>query len=125
MSILAFPFPVFKPAMRIITNITNANPATVTTSFAHGYLTGLIVRIDLPQGYGMQQLGRLGRVPLMQTFEITVTGSTTFTIPIDTTNFDPFTVPGVYPADAQYAQVVPVAEDNSILTQAVQNVLPY
>jgi hypothetical protein len=125
MSILAYQYPVFQPAMRIITGITNAFPATVTTSFPHNYLTGLTVRIDLPTGFGMQQLAVLCAFPNMQTFEITVTGTTTFTIPVDTTNFDAFSAPVTYPADAQYAQVIAVGEDNSILTQAVQNVLPY
>lgn len=118
MPILALPTPVFKPAMRIITNITNANPASITTSFAHGYITGLIVRLDVPLGFGMQQVN--------QKFgTITVTGNTTFTITIDTTQFDPFSTPAAWPYSYQSAQSVPIGEDNSILTGAVVNVLPY
>lgn len=118
MAILAFPNPVFKPAMRIIQSITNGFPASVTTTFAHNYLTGVIIRLDIPPGYGMQEANQLFGA-------IEVTSSTTFLIPVDTTFFTPFAVPVTYPYDRQYAQTVPFGEVNEILTQAVQNVLPY
>ncbi|HVW99264.1 MAG TPA: hypothetical protein VHA52_02320 [Candidatus Babeliaceae bacterium] len=118
MSIQAFPYPIFQPAIRIISAITNSNPAQVTTTFAHQYITGTIVRLDIPLGFGMQQAN--------QAFgPIYVTSSTTFTIPIDTTLYDVFSAPSEFPLNYQYAQSVPMAEDNSILTAAVQNVLPY
>jgi len=88
MSILAEANPVFQRAMRVISSITNANPAVVTTTFDHQYLTGLIVRLNIPKGYGMSQANQLYG-------PITVTGSTTFTIDIDSTLFDTFIVPQV------------------------------
>ncbi len=118
MSIYALPFPVFKPAMRIITAITNSFPAMVTTSFDHSYITGIIVRLYIPLGYGMIQANQ-------RTGTILVTGSNTFDIDIDTTFYDVFAVPITWPQDAQQAQVVPIGEINSILTAAVVNVLPY
>ena len=39
--IFADPFPIFLPAMRIITDITRSNPAIVTTSFDNDYISGL------------------------------------------------------------------------------------
>ncbi len=118
MSIQAQRFPVFKPSMRIVTAITNGLPASVTTSFAHGYASGLIVRIVVPLGYGMQEINDLFG-------PIVVTGLTTFDIDIDTTNFNDFSVPVTSPADLQYAQAVPFGEINSSVYQATQNVLPY
>lgn len=115
MSIQAFKFPVFQPAMRIITAITNAEFALVTTSFANSFVSGTIVRFDIPVGFGMQQLNQ-------QTAPITVVNSTQFTVPINTTFYDTFAVPG---GNEQYAQVIPMAELASQLTAAVQNVLPY
>lgn len=55
---------------------------------------------------------------------ITVTGSTTFTIDIDTILFDVFTIP----PDPSYhiisvAQVVPVGQINDKLSSATMNVL--
>lgn len=128
MSILAFPNPIFQPAMRIITAITNAEQASVTTSFDHLYLTGAIVRLDIPLGFGMQQAN--------QKFgPITVTSPTTFTIAVDTRQFDAFALPLNWPAtsasvlgwpiNAQAAMSVNVGEINSLLTSAVQNTLPH
>ncbi len=126
MSISALQFPTYKPAMRIITNITNANPAIVTTSFDNSYITGTIVRIVMPSqdGYwpwGMQQING-------QTGSITVINATQFSITIDSTNYDPFVTPSVPPSGVirfttQLPQVVPIGEDNDILTAATVNVL--
>lgn len=124
MAIYANPFPTYQPSMRILSAITNGFPASFTTTFNHQYITNTIVRIDIPPGFGMQQLNQ-------QIGPITVTGPTTFTMPIDTTNYDTFSIPmyTLLPSgitvSLQQAQVVPMAEDNSILTAAVQNVLPY
>lgn len=115
MTIAAFPFPVFQPAMRIITAITNSNPAVVTTSFNHQYISGTIVRLDIPIGFGMQQMNQLYA-------PIVVLSPTTFSIAIDSTQFDAFVVPG---GNLQYAQSVAIGEISQILTAAVQNVLPY
>lgn len=104
--------------MRLIASITNANPATVTTTFANQYETGLIVRLDLPLAVGMQQANGL-------TGTITVIDSVTFTINIDTTNFDAFSIPvSPRPFDNTCAQVVPVGEVNEQLDQATRNILP-
>lgn len=116
--VYAYRFPVFQPAMRIITSITNSAPASITTSFPHNYLTGLVVRLDIPPGYGMQQANQLFG-------SIAVTGPTTFNINFSTLEFDSFATPSTYPKNAQQAQVVPIGEDNNILTQAVMNALPY
>ena len=118
MSILAIQRPVFKPSMRIISSITNDLPALVTTSFNHGYLDGLIVRLIVPLGYGMVQANQLSGT-------ILVTGATTFTIDIDTRYFSPFVTPSSAPENLQYSQCVPFAEDNETLKNAYQNVLPY
>lgn len=118
MAIFAYQFPVYQPAMRIITGITNANPAVVTTSFNNQYITGTIVRIDIPPGFGMQQInGMFGT--------ITVLSPTTFSINIDTTLFDVFSTPSNITQQAQQAQSVPIGEVTSMLTAAVQNALPY
>lgn len=118
MAILAVENPTFQRAMRIISNITNAYPATITTTFEHNYQTGEIVRLIVPLGYGMVEANQKQGV-------ITVTGDTTFTIDIDTTHFNAYTTPSTYPENYQYSQVVPVGEENDQLEGATQNVLPY
>jgi len=112
----SYPRPVFQPAMRVISSITNSFPAVVTTSIPHQYITGTIIRFNITPHHGMQQINQ-------QTATIFVVSATTFSVPIDTTSYDPF----VIPSSAHYtcSQVVAIGEDNGILTAAVQNVLPY
>ena len=110
--------PTYEPAMRLVTSITNAEQATVTTSFDHDYLAGLIVRFVVPDAYGMKQLSTMtGQI-------LTVPTTDPFTIDIDTIAFDTFINVGV---PTWYlnktAQVVPVGEINSSLAQATRNVL--
>lgn len=114
----ANPNPVFQPAMRIVSAITNSFPATVTTTFAHQYVSGTIVRLDIPPADGMQQINGM-------TFPILVTGATTFTIPIDTTHFDAFAIPGMPnpPSANTCALSVPVGEVSATLLAATINVL--
>ena len=83
MSILVVNQPTFQRAMRVISNITRANPAVVTTTTDHQYIDGMIMRINVPKGFGMQQVNQLQG-------EITRLSDTTFSIDIDTTNMDPF-----------------------------------
>lgn len=108
--------PVYQPAMRLISAISNGNPAVVTTTFNHNYITGTIVRLDIPPADGMQPLNG-------ELFPITVTSPTTFTIPIDTTNLGPFAIPDVSYHINTAAQVVPVGEISSTLTAATVNIL--
>ncbi len=101
--------------MRVISAITNAFPALVTTTIDHGYSDGFIVRLIVPAEYGMDKANQLFG-------SIMVTSSTQFEIDIDTSLFDVFVVPL---SPEQQAQAVPFAEDNDILTGAIKNVLPY
>ena len=121
----AVQFPAFQRAMRNILSITQAENAVITTTFDginpgdHQYQSGLIVRIYVPHNFGMTQIDKLKGT-------ITVLSSSTFSIDIDTTNFDAFIVPSNQPGNNfTPAQVVPVGEINEILTEATQNVLPY
>jgi hypothetical protein len=114
----ADPNPEFQPAMRLISDISNGNPVTITTSFAHQYNTGLIVRLIIPLNYGMDLLNQAYG-------PITVTGATTFTMPIDTTTFTPFAAPALNPGHNYTGpQVVPIGNVNSSLYLATMNVLP-
>jgi len=110
--------PTYEPALRLISDITNATNTVVTTSFDHGYLAGLIVRITVPEEFGMRQLDKLvGTI-------IEVPTSDTFTLDIDTTLFDVFNFPDPEPWYINtYPSVAPIGEINSSLIQATKNVL--
>jgi len=114
----SFKKPVFGPAMRVIAGISNASPVVITTTLVHQYINNLIVRIDIPTGFGMENLNG-------QFAPITILSPTTFSMPIDTTTFNPFVLPATFPPPHQDAQVVPIAETNERLRGAVQNKLPY
>lgn len=117
MAILANPNPIFQRAMRIISSITQEFPAVVTTTFAHQYKDGMIVRLNIPLGWGMQEANQ-------KQGTIKVLSSTTFSIDIDTTSFDAFVVSMTFPYSYQYPQSIPVGEISATLSSATQNVLP-
>jgi hypothetical protein len=114
------PFPVFRPQLMFISAITQADPGVVTTTANHNYLSGLIVRLLIPLPMGTPQLVSMTQLNGME-FPIMVLSANTFSIPIDTSFFDPFVVP----PDPQMTspQVVPTGEINEILYQAVYNIL--
>ncbi len=114
----ADPRPIFQPAMRLILSITQANPAVVTTTFPHQYLSGTVVRLDIPQACGMPQANTL-------TGAISVIDSTSFYIDINTTQFQAFAIPTFQPHVASNAMVIPIGEINETLKAATQNVLPF
>lgn len=104
----------FTPQARVISNITNAFPAVVTTTSSHGYLTLLLIRffLPIPTYFGMQQLNG-------QFAQITVLSPTTFSVPIDTRQMNAFTSAGTH----QVPQVIAMAENASTLLQAERNAL--
>lgn len=103
-------FTPFTPLLSEIQNISNANPAVVTTTEPNNYMDGLEVRIVLPGDFGMNFLNG-------QQFYITVLSPTTFSIPVDTSRTDSFSVG----SNLTPAQCIPIAEVASSLLQAVQN----
>jgi hypothetical protein len=109
--------PLYEPAMRVISSITNAYYPTVTTTVAHNYQPGITARFDIPLGFGMQQLNQqVGTI-------LSVPTSTTFTISVDTRKYDPFVLPSGFPPPYQDAQIVPVG-DSGDYNLALQNVYP-
>lgn len=115
----ANPDPIYKPAMRLVSAITQAENAAITTTFAHNYVTGLIVRMYVPHPnvFGMPQMDK-------KVGTVTVTGDDTFTITVDSSLFDAFTYvaePHVLINSAP--MVIPIGEVNSSLSSAVKNTL--
>jgi hypothetical protein len=109
--------PYFMPAGREIAAITNADIAEVTTTFAHGYLDGAIVRLYIPKNFGMEQADGL-------IVTIAVTSPTQFLITLDTTTYDPFVIPPLQPGwNLTPAQVIPVGEQTDHLDSSFKNIL--
>ncbi len=89
-----------------ILSITNANPGVITTAIDHGYVSGMEVRFQIPLLFGMQILNNL----LLQ---ITVLSANTFSIPLDTTNIQPFAYPS--PMPSAYSPPVVIPNNSGIL----------
>lgn len=109
----------FIPKHRTIVSIVPLSsflPASiVTTSDAHRYGKGSIVRLDIPLGYGMQEINTL-YAPIIPS----PTNPNTFAILIDSRGYSPFTIP----VDAQQiAQSIPISELNEYLYNATFNKL--
>lgn len=119
----ANPTPIFAPAVRDLLSITSAYPAVFTTTYdgtnpgAHGYKTGLIVRIDIPPHFGMQQLNQFQGT-------ITVLSPSTFSMNVNTTGMNPFVIPAENPGfNFTPAQVTPIGEVAAQLDQSFVNQL--
>jgi hypothetical protein len=100
----------FIPSSKIVSNITNADPAVVTTSTAHGYETGYKVRFVFPLDVGMNQLDE-------KVAKITKIDDTNFSIDIDTSNFDVWSPVGT----SQLPQVIPVGSFQDSVLEATDN----
>ena len=81
------PSPVVPPFL-LISNITQATNAVVTVTTANSYIAGQRVYFSVPFTYGMFQINGLSST--IQTVDVT---NLIFTMDIDTTQFDAFTVP--------------------------------
>jgi hypothetical protein len=97
----------FTPDRSSIVNITQANPAVVTTDVAHGFFTGNVVALNVPKNYGMFELNNL-KVQVIVLSDVTFAcyySLCPFVVPVDSTNLPAF----VIPANPGYiASVIPV-----------------
>lgn len=100
----------FIPNRQTVSTITKANPGVVTTTQAHGYDTGYLVRFYFPLDVGMNQLDE-------KVVEITVIDDTSFSIDVDTSNFDSYAPV----ASLQVAQVIPVGSNQESLIEPTEN----
>lgn len=91
---------VFTPIRHLIDSVTNASNALVTTSSDHDFEVNQLVRLHVPQSYGMT----------LNTVEVkilTIPASDSFTVNLDTTALDSFVTPSTPPAYTE-AHVVPI-----------------
>jgi hypothetical protein len=110
----------FYPRYRYICQITNAANAVVTTTVDHGYTIGQVVRMNVPEVFGMREMNGL------QGTIIATPTPATFTLNIDSTAFAAFAFPLTAIAPFTPATVVPFGDAamtpyESILTGATLN----
>lgn len=116
----------FFPNQKAIMAISQSYPVVITTYTNHNFIDGLVVRIVIPgvtpthpfvgpiSDRGMPQIN--GMVA-----QVTVLTPTTFSLPIDSTSFDPY-IPCFAPKDDEVlGQVIPIAENALTFTSAIKN----
>ena len=111
--------PLFYPRARIITNITQAVNAQVSTSIPHGLTPGQEVRFNIPAVSGMTQLNPNILNNYYPSYSSTsaiiqtIVDDYNFTINIDTTSYTAFTFPTIAQQPSSFPQVIPFGEDTA------------
>lgn len=115
---------IFRPHSSVIASISQASSALVVTNTDHDLIDGTIIRFTISPNCGMPQINQ-------QTASITVIDPTSFSVPINTLDYDAFFIPvsdddpNVPPPQQQPCSfVIPIGEQNDMLGAAVQNILP-
>lgn len=86
--------------VRAIESISNSSPMIVTTVQNHGYVAGMMVRFQVPEGFGMIELNKLNAQVLAVTDD-------TLLIDVDSTNFTSFSYPSPLPSAFTPPSVIP------------------
>jgi hypothetical protein len=127
--------PLFYPYRRVITNISQATNAVVSTSSAHGYVAGQAIRFNIPLALpivspavssGMIQLNPTAYNNYLYATVVTVIDAYDFTINIDTTGFSPFVFPTAVPSQVPITppEVFPIGENTSAALLSTQPQTP-
>lgn len=99
--------PIYYPRRRFVTKITKAAQAVVTMSVTHGYTVGQLVRMIVPDAFGMTQMnGILATVLAVDLVNNTIT------INVDSSGFSTFAFPtsAIAASGVSFAEVTPVGE---------------
>lgn len=84
---------LFRPLRMVVTNVTNAAQAVVTTAIANQYSLGQHIRLLVPAVYGMtlDQVVQIVGLP----------GPSTLVVDLNTLGLDPFVIPATSSTPAQ------------------------
>jgi hypothetical protein len=104
---------LFYPRRRYVVNITQANPAQVSTSIPHGMTAGQVIRFEIPSVSGMVQLNPSPTNNYQPCTVVQVIDDYNFTINVDTTSFTAFTWPTIAQQPSSFPAFNPVGEDTA------------
>jgi hypothetical protein len=117
--------PYYYPQLATIVSISQANPAVVTTSVNLNLQPGEVVRLRVPNAFGMTQANNItGIVSASAANQITLGGTTgAFTLnnSINTSAFTAFTWPLATGVPFNYATVTPIGSGPTINATAIYN----
>lgn len=110
--------PYYYPSMATIVNISQANPAVITTSISMGLTAGQVVRLRVPSAFGMTQANNIvGIVSSTSANQITLGGTTgAFSLnnAVNSSAFTAFAWPAAAAVPFTYASVTPVGSGPQI-----------
>jgi hypothetical protein len=121
---------LFYPRRRVITNITQAVNAQVSTSIAHGLTCGQEVRFNIPAVSGMIQLNPSSQNNYYPTgssvaaIVVSIVDDYNFTINIDTSAYTAFTYPTIAQQPSSFPEVTPFGEDTATALVTLGLVVP-
>lgn len=105
--------PLFYPRRRVITNITQAVNAQISTSIEHSMTPGQAIRFNIPAVSGMIQLNPTADNNYMVATVVSVVDAYNFTINIDSTTFTAFSWPTISQQPSSFPAYEPVGEDTA------------
>lgn len=113
---------LFYPRRRLVTNITQAASAQVSTSIAHGLTPGQVIRFSIPSVSGMVQLNSTPDNNYLTATVLTVVDDYNITVNVNTTTFTAFTWPTIAQQPSSFPVFDPVGEDtaNALSINAAQ-----
>lgn len=121
---------LFYPRKRLITNITQAANAQVSTAIAHGLTVGQEVRFNIPAVSGMIQLNPDPSNNYFPTgastnaIILSVVDDYNFTININSTGYTAFTYPTIAQQPSSFPLVIPFGEDTATALSSTASQTP-
>lgn len=115
---------LFYPRRRVITNITQATNAQVSTAIPHGLTPGQEVRFNIPLVSGMTQLNSTAQSNFIAAIIVSIVDDYNFTINVDSTNFTAFTYPTIAQQPSSFPEVTPIGEDTATALVSNANQVP-
>lgn len=121
---------LFYPRKRLITNITQAVNAQVSTSIEHSLTVGQEVRFDIPTVSGMIQLNPqitnnyFPSGSSVSAIVLSIVDAYNFTININTTAYTAFTFPTIAQQPSSFPLVIPIGEDTATALASNNNQFP-
>lgn len=106
---------VWQPLDLMVTNVTQAASAVVTTSINHNYQVGEIILFTGFGEFGMTQING-------QQATITAVTANTMTVNLNTTAYNAFAWPATQPPPFQFPQVSNVGTSGSLVLNAYDNI---
>lgn len=96
----------YLPLNVVISNVSKGSTTSVTTSSAHYFVVGQLVRFHIPTVYGMTQLTD------QEAYIISVPSTTSFVVDVNSMNYTAYVSSPTYPGFTS-PQVSPVGDRNN------------